>query len=215
MSKGGKYIPALSFDWLTPLYDPLLRWGMREETFKRALIVQAQIKPGQRLLDLGCGTGTLTLLIKQLHPDSEVVGLDGDPNVLEIARGKAAQAGVTITLDHGLAFQLPYPDGSFDRVLSSLVLHHLTSEDKQRAAHEVFRVLRPGGELHVADFGQPRSAYAKLLAPVMQHLEEASDNFRGLLPEMFRGAGFAPVDEPAQFTTVFGGLSLYQARKPT
>src|SRR4030067_2941191 len=116
MSKKARFIPALSFQWLTPLYDPLLRWGMREETFKRHLIEQANIQPGQRILDLGCGTGTLTILIKQLHPDADVVGLDGDPEILEIARVKAAKARVEITLDHGMAYQLPYPDEAFDRV---------------------------------------------------------------------------------------------------
>lgn len=212
--KGDKYIPALSFDWLTPLYDRLLRWTMPEETFKRELIAQAQINAGHRVLDLGCGTGTLTLMIKHSHPDADMVGLDGDPQVLEIARAKAAKAELTIAFDHGLAFQLPYPDASFDRVLSSLVLHHLTGENKQRTAQEIFRVLRPGGELHVADFGKPHSAYAKLLAPFMRRFEEASDNIRGRLPEMFRRAGFEPVDETGHYTTIFGGLSLYRARKP-
>src|SRR3972149_904967 len=132
MARREKYIPALGHDWLTPLYDPLLRWVMREETFKRRLIAQADIQPGQRVLDLGCGTATLTILIKQVHPDSEVIGVDADVKVLDIGRAKASKAGVDITLDHGMAFQLPYPDRSFDRVLSSLVLHHLTREDKRR-----------------------------------------------------------------------------------
>jgi ubiquinone/menaquinone biosynthesis C-methylase UbiE len=94
---------------------------MREEHFKLRLIQQAKIHPGMRVLDLGCGTGTLTILIKQLHPDAEVVGMDGDRAVLEVARSKANQAGVDITVDHGMAFQLPYPYNSFDRVLSSLM----------------------------------------------------------------------------------------------
>ena len=94
-----------------------------------------------RVLDLGCGTGTLTIMIKQAHPEAEVVGLDGDPAVLEIARTKAMQAGVKISLDHGMAFHPPYQDNSFDRVLSSLVIHHLTTENKQRAMHEIYRIL--------------------------------------------------------------------------
>jgi ubiquinone/menaquinone biosynthesis C-methylase UbiE len=90
---------------------------MREEMFKRQLISQTYIQPGQRVLDLGCGTGTLTVLIKQTIPDAEITGVDGDPKVLEIAEEKAAQAGVGITWDHALATALPYPDCSFDRVL--------------------------------------------------------------------------------------------------
>lgn len=214
MSKTAKYIPALSFDWLTPLYDPLLRWGMREGTFKRRLIHQANIQSGQRVLDLGCGTGTLTILIKQSVPEAEVVGLDGDPKVLEIARSKAAKAGVNLTLDYGMAYQLPYPDGSFDRTLSSLVFHHLVREDKQRTTGEVYRALRPGGEFHIVDFGKPRSLYGNLLSPFMKQLEQASDNVRGLLPVMMRDAGFERVEESAHFTTIFGALSSISACKP-
>ena len=85
-----QYIPALRFKWLTPFYDPLLKWGMREENFKRRLVAQANIRPGSRVLDLGCGTGTLTILVKRIIPEAEVTGLDGDPAVLQIAGQKAA-----------------------------------------------------------------------------------------------------------------------------
>lgn len=214
MSKTAKYIPALSFDWLTPLYDPLLRWGMREETFKQQLIHQSDIQPGQRVLDLGCGTGTLTILIKQSIPKAEVFGLDGDPRVLEIARSKAAKAGVPLTLDYGMAYQLPYPDCSFDRVLSSLVFHHLTGDDKRRAITEVYRVLRPGGEFNLLDFGKPRGLYGSLLSTFIKRLEQATDNVRGLLPVMMRETGFEQVEELAHFTTIAGSLSSVRASKP-
>jgi len=125
-AKPDRYIPALRFHRLTPFYDPVLKWVMQEEVFKRRLIAQAAIRDGHQVLDLGCGTGTLTLLVKRLHPRAEVTGMDGDADVLTIAKAKAQQASLPITWDHGLANQLPYPDGRFDRVLSSLVLHHLT-----------------------------------------------------------------------------------------
>ncbi len=151
------YIPALSFKWLTPLYDPLLKWGMREETFKRRLIERAGIRPGQRVLDLGCGTGTLTLMLKQANPEAQVTGLDGDAEVLFIARSKSEQAHADITWDTGLAYKLPYTDHSFDVVVSSLVIHHLISQDKVRAFREVRRVLQPAGWFHIVDFGRPFS----------------------------------------------------------
>ena len=213
MEKREKYIPALSYDRLTPFYDPLLRWGMREETFKSALIRQAEIRPGMRVLDLGCGTGTLTILIKQTHPESEVTGLDGDREVLQIAKTKAAKTGVEIIFDLGMAFQLPYPEGSFDRVLTSLVLHHLTRDDKQRAMGEVYRVLRPGGELHIVDFGRPRSVYGRLVSQFIKRMEQAADNVNGLLPVMMDNAGFEQVEESAHYTTIFGTLALYRGRK--
>jgi ubiquinone/menaquinone biosynthesis C-methylase UbiE len=145
-----RYIPALTFRWLTPLYDPLLKWVMREETFKHKLTSQANIQPGMNVFDLGCGTGTLTLIIKYAHPEADVTGLDGDPQVLEIARVKSR--GVNIRWDEGLASSLSYSDSTFDRVMTSLVIHHLTTKDKQRTFKEVYRVLKPGGELHEEHF---------------------------------------------------------------
>jgi ubiquinone/menaquinone biosynthesis C-methylase UbiE len=197
-----KYIPALGFEWLTPLYDPVMLL-MRESTFKRTLIEKANIKNGYRILDLGCGTATLTILIKKTYPGAEVTGLDGDPKILEIARAKVAKAGLDIPLDMGMSFELPYPDSSFDRVISSLVFHHLTREDKVRTFKEIFRVLRFGGDLHVADFGKPHNALMYLISLVFRHLEEAGDNINGLLPEMFQKAGFDRVEETDRFMTPF------------
>ena len=214
MDKTDRYIPALGRGWLTPLYDPLLRWGMREQKFKRHLVNQARIEAGHRVLDLGCGTATLTILIKQSHPDAIAIGIDGDRRVLDIGRAKAARAGVDITLDYGLAFQLPYDDRSFDRVLSSLVMHHLTTENKRRTATEIFRVLRPGGELHVVDFGKPYNLWTRFMSQIMQRSEQVSDNVKGLLPKLFRQARFEQVTETAHYTTLFGGLSVYRAVKP-
>lgn len=214
MAQSDRYIPALRYNWLTPLYDPLLRRLMPEAELKRRLIAQAHVEPGHRVLDLGAGTATLTIMVKQSHPEAEVVGLDGDPKVLAIGRAKAATAGVVITLDRGLASQLPYEDGSFARVLSSLMFHHLKREDKQRALREVWRVLRPGGELHILDFGKPQNAAMYLISLVFRWLEEAGDNIAGLLPEMLQQAGFSNVGKSADYSTVFGTLSLYRGRKP-
>jgi ubiquinone/menaquinone biosynthesis C-methylase UbiE len=103
------FIPALRYHVLTALYDPLLRWTMRESVFKEQLIRQAWIRSGERVLDLGCGTGTLTLRLKQVHPDAEVVGLDADPRALRIAEVKAATAGLQVTFDRGWPSRLPIP----------------------------------------------------------------------------------------------------------
>jgi ubiquinone/menaquinone biosynthesis C-methylase UbiE len=214
MAKDDTYIPALRFDWLTPLYDPILRLVMREEKFKKELVRQAQLQAGQKVLDLGCGTATLTILVKLAHPSAEVVGLDGDSRVLAVGRAKAARAGAALILDQGLSFQLPYPDQSFDRVLSSLLFHHLTMENKRRTLGEAYRVLRQGGELHLADFGRPRTTWARWVSPLMARLEEVSDNHKGLLPSMMQQAGFKLVDEGHHFSTLFGTLTLYRGQKP-
>ncbi len=212
------YVPALGYRWLTPLYDRLLRVTARETKFKRELLQQARIRSGHRVLDLGCGTGTLTLLIKRTYPEAEVTGLDGDKQVLEIAKRKAARAGLSLRLDHGMASALPYANNSFDRVLSSLLFHHLTSKDKLLALREVVRVLQPGGELHIADWGKPQNGLMRVAILGVQLLDgfhTTADNIRGLLPELCVAAGLQEVEETARYATLFGTLSLYRARSRT
>ncbi|MCG3141698.1 MAG: Demethylmenaquinone methyltransferase [Anaerolineae bacterium] len=206
-----RYIRALSFKWLTPLYDPLLKWVMREETFKRRLIELANIQPHMKILDLGCGTGTLTLLLKQAHPTAKVTGMDGDSQVLDIARDKSR--GTDIQWDEGLATSLPYPDSALERVITSLAIHHLVTDDKRQAFKEIFRVLKPRGELYILDFGAPHIPLTRFMATYMRRLEETADNFDGLIPRFIAEAGFGEVKEAQHFVTLFGPLSLWRTVK--
>lgn len=211
------YIPALRYEWLTGLYDTVMDKLMHETEFKQALVRQARLAKNHRVLDLGCGTATLTLIIKQSFPNTEVTGLDGDPKALGIAKEKISRSGLNITLDEGMAFDLPYPDNSFDRVFSGLLFHHLTREDKERTLKEVYRVLRPGGELHVADWGKANSVKMRLAFFLVQFLDgfsTTSDNVNGLLPVFFNKADFQDVTETARYATIFGTMSLYKSRKP-
>jgi ubiquinone/menaquinone biosynthesis C-methylase UbiE len=209
-----KFIPALHFHWLTPLYDPLLRWGMREQVFKRRLVAQAGINGSQRVLDLGCGTGTLTILVKQLHPEAELVGIDPDPHILKIASAKAARSGLNISWDEGFATALPYPDHSFDRIFTSLVLHHLGSSEKRLAFSEALRVLKPGGSFHALDFGVPHTPVTRLMAGFMLRLERLDENLQGLLPIMMTEVGFSRVEVTGEVTTIVGSLSFLRGVKP-
>jgi SAM-dependent methyltransferase len=211
------YLPALRFPALTRLFDPLVRYVMREERFKRALIEQAAPKPGQRILDLGCGTGTLALMVKAAEPRAEVVGLDADPEILELARAKSVKRGVVIELDRALSTELPYEDRSVDTVLSTLFFHHLGGADKRRTAAEISRVLRAGGELHVVDYGRPSDPLMRAAITtvrVFDGFENTRDNVAGVLPEIFGEAGLEEASEGRRFRTVFGSLSLFRARKP-
>jgi ubiquinone/menaquinone biosynthesis C-methylase UbiE len=211
------YIPALGFDWLTRFYDPVLRATMREETFKRRLVAQARLEPGHDVLDLGCGTATLTIMAKQTCPGARVVGLDGDPKVLAIARQKVVHAGVDVGLQEGMAFAPPFPPASFDRVMSSLMLHHLTRANKSQTLVRVRELLRPGGELHVADFGRPQNTLmwlASLGMRVLAGADTTGDNLEGRLPAMMEEAGFITVAETDRLMTAFGTLSLYCAVAP-
>lgn len=210
------YIPALSYDWLTKFYDPLIKWGMQEDTFKNTLIEQAQIKEGFKLLDIGCGTATLALLIKRQHPSSEVYGIDGDDNILAIAQEKVASSGLTVNLKKAMAYQLPYPDNYFDRIFSSLVFHHLTTENKEQAFREILRVLKPNGEFHLADWDKGHNLLMKIASLTVQLLDgfqTTADNFQGRLQKIFASAGFNQVERTKQFMTVLGTLSLFKGIK--
>jgi ubiquinone/menaquinone biosynthesis C-methylase UbiE len=209
-----RYIPAAGRDWLLPLYDPVLRFVLREGALKRRLLEQAAIRPGQRVLDVGCGTGTLAVMVKRACPEARVVGLDGDPKALAIARRKAARAGVEIAFDEGFADALPYPEASFDRVLSSLVFHHLGRETKLRSLAEILRVLAPGGTFHLLDFGRPVAWWERALCPLVLRSSEQRDNVAGRLARLLGEAGFCDVEELGHRGALVSSFWYYRAAPP-
>ncbi len=206
------YIPALSFRFLTPFFDFIQKYIVRDIRYKLLLIEQANIQPGHKVLDLGCGTGTLAMMAKAAQPAAEVIGLDADPEMLQMAVTKSAEQKITVKFDVGFAHELPYSDASFDRVLSSIMIHHLKTPEKEKAAYEGFRVLKPGGELHIIDFGKPVTWYGKLLGPFLHRFEEANDNIDGKLPEIFGAPGLRTTIT-GHFKTFFGDLAFLSGNK--
>lgn len=211
------YLPAVRFDFLTPLFDVFVRGTTRERTFKQRLLDQAGLEGALDVLDLGSGTGTLAIWAKKREPALSIRGLDGDSAIIAQAVRKAERASVDIAFDEGLSYELPYEDASFDRVLSSLFFHHLVPRDKERTIAEVARVLRPNGELHVADWGEPRSAAAKVGAIAIRKFdgeEPTRDNLAGRLPELFEAGGLTDARERDRVSAPLGVVSLYSARRP-
>ena len=204
------FVPALGLHALTPLYDLGARLA-GDRRIKRHLLDVAAIPPGAHVLDLGCGTGTLAIMAAERAPSAHVVGLDVDPAILAIARRKVAHAGAPIVFAEGSATDPPFAPASFDRVLTTLVLHHLSTPQKRLALAAARRVLRPGGELHVADFGRPHTALMRLAARTF-HLfdgeESTGANLRGELPGLVREAGFVDVEETERWSTPFGTLTF-------
>ena len=144
-----EFLPAAGRDVFLPLYDPLVGL-MGFDSARRELISCANIKPAQRVLDIGCGTGTLAVKLKRQHETVQVVGLDPDRKALRRARLKAT--GVSVQFDQGFADELPYERESFDRVLSSFMFHHLNELERENMLVEVLRVSKPGCLFHFVDF---------------------------------------------------------------
>ncbi len=206
--------PALAYDWLTPFYDPVVRWTTRERTFKSSLLAQAGIGSGHRVLDVGCGTGTLALAAKQTCPGAAVTGLDADPAVLARAARKIEAGGEIVRLVEGRADSMPFANGTFERAISSLFFHHLDRAAKQRVFREIHRLLVPGGELHVADWGCPENvamSAAFLVVQLLDGFSTTADHRRGLLPTLMQEAGFREVEVTRHVNTPCGTLSLFRA----
>jgi SAM-dependent methyltransferase len=215
MPAGGSrhYLPAAGRAWLLPLYDPLTRL-LGLEAVHRRLVELAGIRPGQRVLEIGCGTGTLTILIKQRHGTADVVGLDPDAAALARARRKAERRAVSIRWDRGFAGELPYPDGAFDHVCSAFMLHHLELGAKTRALREVRRVLAPAGSLHVVDFDRGHDASDGLLARLLHRSERLRDNVADTMVRLMRDAGLRDARAVAHRSTIAGRVAFYHAVAP-
>jgi ubiquinone/menaquinone biosynthesis C-methylase UbiE len=212
-----RYIPALGYRFLTPIYDPIVSLTCREKAFKAELLRYADIQDGQLVLDVGCGTGTFAVQMKKTIPRAEIFCIDGDFQVLSIARRKAGKNDADVRFYCCFSTQLPFPESSFDRVVSSLFFHHLSKTQKIATIKEIYNILKPGGQLHVADWGKPTGILMRSLFYFIQILDgfnTTADNVRGLLPEIFRQCGFESVELCKNFSTVFGTMTLYRAVKP-
>ena len=188
------FLPGMSRNWLLPLYDPLTRLlGVRR--VHRRLLDQAGVGPGQRVLEIGCGTGNLLLAAKQTQPAATVVGLDPDLTALARAQRKARRRGLAVQLDRGYADQLPYADDSVDVVLSSFMLHHVPADEREPAIREVRRVLRPGGALHLVDIGGTAGPADGWIARRAHRHELTREHVGDGIPDLLRRAGFTDVSE--------------------
>jgi ubiquinone/menaquinone biosynthesis C-methylase UbiE len=201
---GHGYLPAMGHDRLLPFYDPFTRLlGVR--SLHRTLADQADIAPGHRVLEIGCGTGNLALLVARRYRGATVVGLDPDPLALGRARRKATRDSLPVQWDLGSAGDLPYPDASVDRVLSALMFHHLDRAEKHRALSEIKRVLRPGGTLHLVDFG---GHHRGLLARLTHRDPPLRDDAGDRIPARMREAGLTDAGELGRGRL---GVTFYRA----
>lgn len=188
-----KFVPACSFDFLTPLYDSLTGLVGFGRSLQKKVLRMLQMRDGESFLDVGCGTGTLAILVQQTYPHSRIVGLDADKKILGIAKKKAEKAKHSIEFIQAYAEKMPFPSHSFNIVVSTLTFHHVPTEIKKLALKEIHRVLKPEGRFLLADFGKPLNFLWKIFFACGQLFEEGEylkDNLEGKLPIFLREAGF-------------------------
>lgn len=207
------YLPAAGRRWALPLYDPFVKL-FGGDSARTLLIDQAALSPGLRILDVGCGTGTLAVLIKSTHPDVSLVGIDPDPDALERARHKAEREKASIQFDRGFADGLPYPDRSFDRVFSSFMYHHLPSEEKPKTLVEIRRVLRPGGSFHLLDLAGPDAYKRGIFDHLFHTSERLRDNSEARVLSLLQQSGFSNPQKLEGRRLLFGPTAYYRASVP-
>ncbi len=199
MSAKKAYIPAAGHDLFLPFYDLSARL-MGAGRLWRELLHQAAPLRGQRVLEIGCGTGSLTILAAQLYPGIEIAALDPDPKALARAGRKARRVETPVGFTRAFSQRLPFAGQTFDHVFSSFMFHHLDNETKAATLREVRRVLKPGGSFHLIDFAVSQSRLSRWL--LSHHVD--SDNTEAHLLALMAQAGLANAGVTGRRAVFFG-----------
>src|SRR5271157_4285110 len=209
-----KFIPALDFPILTTVFDLFLTLAVPERKIKCELIDFMRIKENEKVLDFGCGTGNLLILGKQKYPMADFEGIDIDPKVLGISRKKIERKKLKISLVEYDGGTLPQNNNSFEKVMSSLMMHHLSTDKKIKAMQEILRILKESGQFYLSDFGIQKNPIFAVIGKLASNFQqEVEANFKGLLPEIMCSAGFKNVQTLKIYNTRLGTIYTYSGEK--
>ena len=213
---GTNFTPALGHASLTPLYDFAIRLLTRERRWRQLLLEQVAPRSGERIIDVGCGTGTFAIQMALSAPGVRITGLDPDPAVLQRARSKAAAAGVDIEWLCGVASEAGNFAGSFDKAVSSLLFHQVALEEKAAGIAAMLQAVKPAGAIFVADYCRQDEWPMRQLFRLVQALDGKANtqaNADGVVERLLGEVSGMPVVAQTVVRSPTGAISLFRLSK--
>ncbi len=211
------HTPPLGHMVLTPLYDFAIAALTRESVWRRAFVLAIAPKAGEKIIDIGSGTGSLAVAIYNASPRTTYIGVDPDKDAIKRATARVKCVGAAASFELGyFSSEADYVKPAPDKIINSLVLHQVPLAEKQRIIEAIYKSIKPGGSVHIADYGLQKGLMRFLFRITVQALDGVKDtqpNADGIVPELLSNAGFSDVEEAQRIPTVTGTISLYRACK--
>lgn len=189
-----KYIPPVTWNFLTPFYDFFCWITGLGPKFKQKILNSVEIRSGDKIADIACGTGVFLKIAKRKYPHANFIGLDPDEKALSIAKNRLEKVGLQVDLQKAFAEALPLETESVNVCFTTLALHHMPDRIKKKAIEEMHRILKKGGKIVVTDFGKSNSAVLRKLLS-WENIEYLEGNLRGLIEEFMHQAGFKNIQK--------------------